>query len=248
MRQKTPPHESPQGKGGELLMRRRMISSSGAVIALLLTAIWAGLGMAQDKYDMGRVTLPRTFLKARLGMAMEELIRVDPQLARTAQSSWETQSRVVRMPSPDPYIAHMEYRFFRGGLYEQTIYYKRDRVPRGYAGLSERLRAAYGKPVAEDFLDFDPSPEILSTQKTIWKDDATRITLAEHRKMREGKEYYELVLTMTDLALERSWEEAEQARLQQKESRVPIPLPDRQQSLKRTAGSAIVHAAPGPNG
>lgn len=66
--------------------------------------------------------------------------------------------------------------------------------------------------------------------------------------MREDKEYYELVLTMTDLALERSWKEAEQARFQQRESQVPIPLPDRQQRLSRTAGAVIGRAAPGPNG
>lgn len=229
-------------------MRRWMISSSAAVIVLLMIVVWARLAMAHGNNDMGRITLPRTFLKARLGMAMEELIRVDPQLARTAQTSVGTQSRFVRVPSPDPHINHMEYRFFRGSLSEQSIYYKRHRVPRGYAGLVDRLRAIYGKAVAEDFIEFDPSPEILSTQKTIWNDGSTRITLAELRKMREGKEYYELVLTMTDLALERSWKEAEQARFQQHESRVPIPVPDRQESFNRTAGSAIERRAPDSNG
>lgn len=132
----------------------------------------------------------------------------------------------------------MEYRFYRGALYEQAIYYKRERLPRGYAGLVERLREVYGRPAAEDLLEFDPSPDVISSQKTMWKDKHTRIALAELRKMREGREQYELVLTMTDLGLERAREQAEEALLREKEMHVPIPLPDRPRNLKQSAGSA----------
>jgi hypothetical protein len=181
-------------------------------------------------------------------MAMEELGRRDSQIARTMPSSKIKQSGSVIVTPQDPYIHHVEYRSFRGKLYEQAIFYKRDRVPRGYEGLGARLREVCGKPIAEDSIDFDSSPDVLSSEKTVWKDKATRIVLAELRTMREGKEYYELVLTMTDLALERSREQAEQERFHQKQLRVPIPLPDRQTNLRRTAGSVVEHAQSGTNG
>src|SRR6267378_2491365 len=144
----------------------RMVKWWGIVLVVILTAsVGAGLVLAQER-DTGPVALPRTFLKAHLGMATEELVHRDFQIARTRQSAKITQSGSIIATPQDPYIHHVEYRSFRGTLYEQSIYDKRDRVPRGYGGLGASLREVFGKPIAEDFVDFDPRPDVLSSQKT----------------------------------------------------------------------------------
>jgi hypothetical protein len=181
--------------------------------------------------------LPRQFQKARLGMAMEELVRVEPQVMHARPAKDTRMIHTVTVPARDPYLNHLEYRFYRGRLFEEAVYYKRDRLPRGYAGLVGRLRELYGRPASEDLIEFDPAPDSISSQKTVWKDARTRIALAEHRKMREGQEYYELVLTMTDLALEQARKQEEDALLREKEQRVPIPLPDGSARSKLSAGS-----------
>lgn len=170
--------------------------------------------------------LPRQFQQARLGMALEELVRMEPQAVLAKPFTRHRLVQSVTAPTKDPHLDRVEYRFYRGRLFEEVVYYKRDRLPRGYPGLVDRLRELYGRPVSEDLIEFDPAPDSISSQKTVWKDARTRITLAEHRKMREGREYHELVLTMTDLALEQAHEREEDARLREKEQRVPIPLPD----------------------
>ena len=211
----------------------RSVTRSMAVAGLVATLAWVGVAFAQTSQEE---RLPRGFQKARLGMAMEELLRLDPQTVSAKQLKGQTTDPSAVVTSKDPYVHHIEYRFYRGRLYEQAIYYKRDRLPRGYTGLVDRLREVYGRPASENLLDFDPTPDSLSSQKTVWKDKHTRIALAEFRKMREGREYYELVLTMTDLALEQGREQAEEALLREKEMRVPIPLPDGQRTPKQSAG------------
>jgi hypothetical protein len=224
-----------------------------------VATVAAGRCGHRDRIGLGRLSaaqvqeggrafrLPRTFQQAQLGMAMEGITRHYPQ-ARAARLADQELIHSVVVKQKDPYIHHTEYRFYRGTLYEQSIYYKRDRVPHGYAGLVDRLRELYGKPVAEDFNDFDQSADAIFSQKTVWKDDATRVSLAETCKLREGREYYELVLSMTDLALEEAWHQAERERVRQEESRVPVPLPERQKGLDRTAGSTDGRMASGTKG
>jgi ribosome-binding protein aMBF1 (putative translation factor) len=168
-------------------------------------------------------------------MAMAELARTDPQIAKTALLSNARQTETVTMASRDPHIHRLVYRFYRGALYELAISYRPDRVPRGYDGLLDRLKQDYGRPVAENIEDFDLSRDIFSTKKTVWRDDATRITLAEVRKLTDGREQLELVLTMTDLSLEQARDQAVQEQLRRKELSVPIPLPDRQGASPHTA-------------
>lgn len=216
------------------MARRNAIGLSvlAAVLILAGTNItWAQTSQAER--------LPRQFQKARLGMAMEELVRVEPQLVHVKPFKEKRLVQSVTVPAKDPYLDHLEYRFYRGRLFEEAVYYKRDRLPRGYAGLVDRLRELYGRPVSEDLIEFDPAPDSISSQKTVWKDARTRIALAEHRKMREGQEYYELVLTMTDLALEQAREQEEDALLREKERRVPIPLPDGSARSKLSAGTGL---------
>lgn len=59
--------------------------------------------------------------------------------------------------------------------------------------------------------------------------------LAEVRKLTDGREQFELVLTMTDLSLEQARDQAVEAQIQQKQMSVPIPLPDRQRASAQTA-------------
>lgn len=178
-------------------------------------------------------------------MAMEELVRIDPQAVHAKPFKDKPLVQSVTVAGKDPYLDHIEYRLYQGRLYEQAIYYKRDRLPRGYAGLADRLRALYGRPASENLLEFDPAPDSISSQKTTWKDKRTRIALAELRKMRDGREYHELVLTLTDLALEQARDQAEEALLREKELRVPVPLPDAQRDTKLSAGSALLGSATG---
>jgi hypothetical protein len=179
--------------------------------------------------------LPRSFQGARLGMAMAELARTDPQIARTALQANGRQTETVAVASQDPHIHRITYRFYRGVLYEQAISYRPDHVPRGYEGLLNRLKQVYGRPAAENMEDYDLSRDIFSARKTVWRDDVTRITLAEVRKLTDGREQFELVLTMTDVSLEQARDQEAQEQLRRKELSVPIPLPDRHGASAHTA-------------
>jgi len=214
-------------------MKRYTLISTAITAVAVLT--WGGMVSAES---FSSKSLPREFHKARLGMAMEELVQLAPQAVKSGQDPGKPSERAVRVPSKDPYVQYSEYRFFDGRLYEQAIYYRRNRIPRGYPGLVDRLREVYGRPAREDVQEWDPDADSLSSQKTVWKDASTRIALAELRKMREGREYYELVLTMTDLGLEEARERAADARIRAKAMQVPIPLPDGSSDHKYSASSS----------
>ncbi len=221
-------------------MYRRWIHSislsmwmAATMSAFLLTLEAAQVSAVEQSRTQS--VLPRSFQGARLGMAMAELARTDPQIAKTALPSNGRQTDTVAVASRDSYIHRLVYRFYRGALYEQAISYRPDRVPRGYDGLLDRLKQVYGRPVAENMEDYDLSRDIFSTRKTVWRDDATRITLAEVRKLTDGREQFELVLTMTDLSLEQARDQAVQEQLRLKELSVPIPLPDQQGASAHTA-------------
>jgi hypothetical protein len=207
------------------------MAATVAVIALTLGVVQASLAEPTPAKSM----LPRSFQGARLGMAMAELARTDPQIARTALQANGREMETVAVASQDPHVHRITYRFYRGALYEQAIYYRPDRVPRGYDGLLNRLKQVYGPPAAENMEDYDLSRDIFSARKTVWRDDATRIMLAEIRKLTDGRAQFELVLTMTDVSLDQARDQAAQEQLRRKELSVPIPLPDRQGASAHTA-------------
>lgn len=139
-------------------------------MAASMSALMLAFGVTQvSAVEQSRTKsiLPRSFQGARLGMAMAELARTDPQISKTVLPSNSRQTNTVTVPSPDPYIHRVVYRFYRGVLYEQAISYRPDRVPRGYDGLLDRLKQVYGRPVAENMEDYDLSRDIFSARKTV---------------------------------------------------------------------------------
>ncbi|HXF93429.1 MAG TPA: hypothetical protein VNK46_11785 [Nitrospiraceae bacterium] len=206
-------------------------AAAAAMVALILGVVQFSVAEPTPANSV----LPRSFQGARLGMALTELVRTDPQIARTAVQANGRQTETVAVASQDPHIHRVTYRFYRGALYEQAISYRPNQLPRGYEGLLDRLKQVYGRPVVENAEEYDLSRDIFSMRRTVWRDDATRIVLAEIRKLTDGREQFELVLTMTDLALEQARDRTVQEQLRRKEQSIPIPLPDPRGTSARTA-------------
>jgi len=143
------------------------------------------------------------------------------------------------MPSKDRFIQRVEYRFFHDRLRELAIYCTYGEVPGGFKRLRQRLQDAYGTPAVVDQTEYEAGPNIVTVKKTIWKDRATMSVLAQSHKMYEGRELYELVLTMTDLDLQHIFDQDQEHRRRQEELRVPIPLPDTGIQSKQTAMSHL---------
>ena len=202
-----------------------------ATIALLAVAMLglAASASAEDK------ALPRAFQKAHLGMNISALLQEHPQLAKANPDVRARQS--VVLTSRDPHILRQEYKFHQGALYELQIFYHPDRLPRGHAGLLARLKEVYGPPPVEGIDEFDLTAGILSGHRTVWNDGVTRVTLTERERIRGGDKFTESVLTLTDLALERQYQQALEEHHRHQEREIPIPLPDRH--LDRTAGSPV---------
>ncbi len=217
------------------VMRRPWSQAASRAAAAVMVALMLGVVQVSAAGPTpAQSVLPRSFQGARLRMALTELARTDPQIARTAMQANGRQTETVAVTSQDPHIYRVTYRFYRGALYEQAISYRPNRLPRGYDGLLDRLKQVYGRPVVENAEEYDLSRDIFSMRKTVWRDDATRIVLAEIRKLTDGREQFELVLTMTDLALELARDRSVQEQLRRKEQSVPIPLPDPQETSART--------------
>lgn len=215
---------------------------SGRTVKQLVVLLVAWLLLAEglvpgrtEQIPTGAVTLPRSFQGARLGMSQYDLMAIAPELGHTALATNRPLHRTLVVPSKDPHLRRVEYRFYHGVLRELAIYYKRDRVPRGYEGLLARLKETYGQPVAENVEEYDPRQDVFSVKKTVWRDQATTSVLAESRKMREGQEVYDLILTMTDLDLQQAYEQDQERRRRQQELRIPIPLSEQQTQKNQTA-------------
>ncbi|MES4786430.1 MAG: hypothetical protein C4294_12075 [Nitrospiraceae bacterium] len=210
--------------------------------AILLTVLvlLLALGSASTSADETRSAdpiLPRSFQKARLGMGIGELVRTYPEAAKIQPLRTQLNRTVVLAPK-DPALRRIESRFHQGSLYEIQIFYNPDRLPRGATGLLSRLKELYGQPAAEGLGDNDLEKGILWVNKTVWNDGVTRVALVERRKFVDGVESREIVLIMTDLALERLHEEATAEAQRREEEAIPIPLPDRNPRLKQTARTA----------
>ena len=201
-------------------MRSMSLLQTQATIAFLAVAMLGAAvsASAEDK------ALPRTFQKARLGMNINELVQLYPQLAKTNPDVRVRQSAVIT--SSDPRILRQEYKFHQGALYELQIHYDVKRLPRGHAGLLARLKEVYGPPSVEGIEEFDLASGILSGHRTVWNDGVTRVTLAERERIRKDGMFTESVLTLTDQALERQYQQAVEEHRRHQELEIPIPLPE----------------------
>lgn len=192
------------------------------LIGLLLFGL-AQLGIAGDQAQPSQI-LPRVFQQAKLGMTLGELLRLKPDIAISKRTNFATVT-LIAIPS-DRYVQRVVYRFHEGTLYEIAIRYRPDRLQRGASGLLARLKEQYGAPIADrvDEVDFDSSD--INRRRTVWQDARTKITLLEREYFRDGNQAIEITLTMTDLALERLRDEAQEQQVHRKLQEIPIPLPD----------------------
>ena len=208
------------------------------LIAGLLLGNLAAPGIAAQE-DTKETALPRSFQGARLGMTLSELVTAVPDANRVSLNRREQAQHTVVIPSKDRFIQRVEYRFYNDRLRELAIYYTYGELPGGFKRLRQRLEETYGKPSVVDQTEYDAGPNIVSVKKTVWKDRATMSVLAQSHKMYQGRELYDLILTMTDLELQHIFEQDQEHRRRQEELRIPIPLPDPGMQSKQTAMSRL---------
>ena len=189
------------------------------MICLLLLGVLAQLGIAGDQIQP-RV-LPRVFQQVTLGMALNEVLRLKPDIAVTKRTNFATVS-LIQTPS-DRYIQRVVYRFHENTLYEIEIRYRPDRLQHGASGLLDRLREEYGEPLTDRVEEVDFESNDLHRRRTLWQDEKTKITLLEREYFRDGNSVTEITLTMTDLALQRRRDEAQEKQIRHKLQEVPIP-------------------------
>jgi hypothetical protein len=206
-------------------------------VGLLLGSL-AEPGIAAQE-NTKETALPRSFQGARLGMTLSELVAVVPDAKKVSLNRHDQAQRTVVIPSKDRFIQRVEYRFYNDRLRELAIYYTYGEVPGGFKRLRQRLQEAYGKPAVVDQTDYDAGPNIVSVKKTVWKDGATMSALAQSHKMYQGRELYDLILTITDLDLQHIFEQDQEHRRRQEELRLPIPLPESGIQSKQTATSPL---------
>lgn len=194
--------------------RRRLITG-WILVGTLTLACGTTVFAAQGR-------LPRAVDKARLGMAMTDLVQ--QRIIPAGLTSHRVQSRAIVLPAGEAFISRLEYRFYRGVLYEQALSYKADRVPGGYAGLLERLQQEYGAPDMDGAPALGEDREVVWSQQAQWRDKDTRLTLSETRRRKASREYRDLRLTITDLRLEAQRQQAEERRASPAEHSVLAPV------------------------
>jgi hypothetical protein len=207
------------------MLGKIMVGMWLSIICVVASTIGWSLSGNADQFGKEIMRLPRSFHDVRLGMTWHELSRVAPGAKRTSAGDTEQASRtIVVATKQDPYISRIEYRLFREALQDLAIYYKTDRIPRGYASLLDKMKVSYGEPVVQDISEYDPRGNVFSVKKTVWKDDATVIVLSEVGRLVNGEEVYDLVVTLTDRALQNASQREEEERRRQAELAVPVPL------------------------
>ncbi|HSE57735.1 MAG TPA: hypothetical protein VLA99_03455 [Nitrospiraceae bacterium] len=206
------------------MTRRAMMGLLVVGAILLFGGCWSTAGYAGEILAESKRTLPRSFQGVRLGMPRHDLAAAASDIGRAAVEAGERGQRSFAVLPNDRHLRRIEYRFYRNALHEMAIHYNLERIPLGHEGLLARLKESYGEPVAERIEEFDPRPDVFSVKKTVWKDERTLIALAEVRKVREGTESYDLVLTMTDRALQEAYEREQEERRRRQLLGVPIPL------------------------
>lgn len=185
-----------------------------------------GVALSQAEPTAPIAALPRSFEGARLGMAQHELTAAVQNVGRIVPDPKLAARRTVIVQPRDRHLQRIEYRLHHNALREITITYRRDRVPGAYEGLLGRLKDSYGQPAVENLEEYDPRPDVSSVRKTIWKDQTTTMLLNESRKLFEGQDTHDLVLTITDRALQQAYEEEHAQQHRRRAFRVPIPLSD----------------------
>lgn len=161
-------------------------------------------------------------------MTLSEFTTAVPDAKRVSLNRRDPAHRTVVMPSKDRFIQRVEYHFHHGRRRELAIYYTSGKVPGGFERLRARLQETYGEPaVMEQTEEYSAGLNFVSIKKTVWKDRATQSVLAQSHKMYDdGRESYDLILTITDFDLQQMFEQEQRQRQHQEELKVPIPLPD----------------------
>jgi hypothetical protein len=196
---------------------------AGMMIGLLLLGL-AHVGIAGDQPAQQSQTLPRVFQQARLGMTLGELVSLKPNIAVSKRTTLATVT-LIATPS-DRYIQRVVYRFHEETLYEIEIRYRPERLHQGASGLLARLKELYGPPLVDRKVEVDIDSSDINRRRTVWQDARTKITLLEREYLRDGNHAIEITLTMTDLALQRLRDEAQEKQVHRKMQEVPIPQPE----------------------
>lgn len=225
-----------QAKSAARMMGRMMLMAG-----LFLGSVAAPALAAQG--DTKDVTLPRSFQGAQLGMTVSELGAMVPDVKRVSLDRRDPTQHTVVIPSKNPYLRRVEYRFYNDRLRELAIHYNYGEIPGGYKRLRQRLQEVYGKPAVADETDYDTGLHIVSVKKTVWKDSATTASLIESRKIVDDKR--ELILTITDLNLHQAFEQDQEHRRRQRELSIPIPSFDQSVPNKQAAISGSDNARNG---
>jgi hypothetical protein len=203
----------------------------GIVVGLL------GLCLSSDSQaaETAMRGLPRSFEGAQLGMPQSTLVAQARGIGRVVSKG---RSALVIQPK-DPHLAQIEYRFHRGAVRQIDVKYKSKRIPGGYEALVGRLKDIYGPPQQDGSEELDPRPDVLSLRKTMWMNPSTEVVITETRRIQLGEEpSYDLVLSLTDRALEQAYREDQVRRQRREVSRIPIPLPDDEQATKGKSSRA----------
>ena len=199
-------------------------------VLLLLIGWMVMAGVAWSDGVLSQVPkLPRSFEGVRLRMAEKEIATTVHHAGRIDRKS--ARHHIMTVQLKDRHLRHIEYRFHHGMLREIAISYNPHRVPGGYKSLVARLKEIYGQPAVEDREEYDPQPDVFSVTKTIWRDDVTTIVLTRSQRLDEERK--EIVLTITDRALQQAYEDERRREYRQRVFSVPVPLGDTMISLSR---------------
>lgn len=169
-------------------------------------------------------TLPRSFEGAHLGMSYDQVRATARQIGRIDPTPTRYGTLIVR--PKNRHLQRIEYRFYHNVLREMTISYHPGHIPDGYQALLERLKQVYGQPVLEDQEEYDPRPNVFSMRKTVWNDDATTVAFTKSRRFDAEDNDQELILTITDRALQQAYEDEQTREYRQRILNIPIPLAD----------------------
>jgi hypothetical protein len=202
---------------------KRFVQYLGCPLGMTACLFLLCLNSESQAFEEAMYELPRTFEGAQLGMSQSSLAAQ----ARAHGKLVSESGSALSVRPKDRRLAKINYRFHGGALRQIEVKYKPTQIPGGYESLVQRLKDVYGRPQEDNGEQWDPRPEVLSLRKTVWTNATTQIAVTETRRIEPGEEpSNDLVLTMTDRALESSYQEEQMRRRQQAVSHIPIPLPD----------------------
>ncbi len=204
------------------------------LVCLTLVGLMLMEGPALSAAEPGAVstprTLPRSFEGAHLGMSYDQIRATARQIGRIDPTPTRHGTLIVR--PKNRHLQRIEYRFYHNVLREMAISYDPGRIPDGYHALLERLKQVYGQPVTEDQEEYDPRPNVFSMRKTVWTDEATTVAFSTSRRFDAEDGEQELILTITDRALQQAYEDEQTREYRQRVLNIPIPLADTSGNVK----------------